>query len=185
VRWVLSSLASVAVLAAADPAFTRAIQKLDLISQQKAKRGSVVVFTPEEINAWARVRVPEIVPEGIRDQRVDLGTDTASGYALVDFLKMRQAGGAQTNWLMARMIQGERPLKVFVRLASAHGRCTVYLTRVELSGVSASGSALDFLVNTFFLPLYPDAKINESFDLDYNIERIEIRPAGVRVVIQR
>lgn len=170
---------------AADPLYERAARKLDAIESRHVKRGTTVVFTPAEINAWARVKVPETVPEGMRDERVELGTGTATGYAIVDFLKMRQAKGESTNWLISRLIEGERPLSVSVRLESGGGRCTVYLTRVEISSAVADGTVLDFLIKTFFMPLYPDAKINEPFDLDYDIDRIEIRPAGIRVVIKR
>jgi len=85
---------------------------------------------------------------------------------------------------MAVMIEGERPLKISVRIASAGGRCTVYLTRVELGGVVLEGSVLDFLIQTFFKPLYPDAKINEPFDLDYNIDHLEVRPSSLRVILK-
>jgi hypothetical protein len=172
-------------LEAGDPLYESARRKLDLIEAGKVPRGSVINFPPQEINAWARVRVPEIVPEGIRDMRVELGVNTAVGYAIVNFLKMRQAQGASTNWLISKVIEGERPLKVSVRLESSNGRCTVFLTGVELSNVSANRTVLDFLLTTFFKPLYPDAKINEPFDLDYNIDRLEIRPSGARVTIKR
>lgn len=161
------------------------MHKLDAIESRQVKRGSTVIFTPAEINAWARVKVPEIVPEGIREERVELANGTATGYALVDFLKMRQGKGISTNWLMARLIEGERPLKVAVRLESSGGRCTVFLTRVEIGRAVANQTVIDFLVKTFFTPLYPDAKINEPFDLDYNIERIEVQPSGAKVTIRR
>ncbi|PYT13158.1 MAG: hypothetical protein DMG59_21315 [Acidobacteria bacterium] len=182
-RLILFALAL--ALPAADPLYESARAKLDRIEARKAKPGSVIVFPPAEINAWARVRVPEIVPEGIRDPRVELGVDAGTGYALVDFLKMRHAKGYETNWFVAKLIQGERPLKVSVRVTSGGGRCTVYLTRVEISNVAATGSVLDFLIKTFFLPLYPDAKINEPFDLDYDIDRIDVRPAAVRVTMKK
>jgi len=178
-------LAAAGTLSAADRLYESAEQKLDAIEMRQVKRGSVVTFTPEEINAWARIKVPDIVPEGIRDEQVDLSNGSATTYALVDFLKMRQAKGESTNWLMSRLIDGERPLKVWLRLESAGGRCTVYLTRVELSGVSANQTVLDFLIKTFFMPLYPDAKINQPFDLDYDIDSIEVRPRGVVVTIKR
>jgi hypothetical protein len=183
----LCSLLAVASLAlsAADPLFESAERKLDLIELRQAKRGSTVTFTAGEINAWARVKVPEIVPEGIRDQRVELGMDTATAYALMDFLKMRHAKGQDTSWLMTKLIQGERPVKIAVRLSSSGGRCTVYLTRVEVSNIAANQTVLEFLIKTFFMPLYPEAKINEAFDLDYDIDRIEIRPSGVRASIRR
>jgi hypothetical protein len=72
---------------------------------------------------------------------------------------------------------------VTVEVQSANGRCTVYLRKVEISGVSATGTVLDLLVKTFFLPLYPDAKIGEPFELGHRIEWIAIRPAAVYVKI--
>jgi hypothetical protein len=183
--WRVALLVTTAlVLRAADPLFESAEHKLDLIELRQAKPGSTVVFTAAEINAWGRIKVLELIPEGIRMPRVELGEGTAAGYALVDFLKMRHARGDTTNWFVARLIQGERPLKVDVRIHSAAGQCTVDLTRVEVGSVVARDTVLDFLVKTFFLPLYPDARINEPFDLDYNIERIDVRPAGVRVTIK-
>jgi hypothetical protein len=173
------------LLPAADPLYDRARKKLDMIEEGRVPRGSVVTFPIAEVNAWARVKVPEIVPEGIRDMRVEMGPNTASGYAIVDFLKMRQAQGVETGWFLSKLIEGERPLRVTVRVESAGGRCTVYLTGVDLSNVSASKTVLDFLVKAFFMPLYPEAKINEPFDLDYNMERIELRPGVARVVIKK
>lgn len=174
-----------AALSAADRFYESAEHKLEAIESRRVKRGATVAFSPEEINAWARVTVPTIVPQGMRDEQVELFDGSATGYALVDFLKMRQAKGDATNWLMARLIEGERPLKVWVRLESGAGRLTVYLTRVELSGVAVNQTVLDFLVKTFLLPLYPDAKINEPFDLDYDIDRIDITPRTVVVAIKR
>jgi hypothetical protein len=144
-----------------------------------------VTFTPREIDAWARVKVPETVPEGLRDSRIELGQGVASAYAIADFLKMRQAKGQQPNWFMQKLLEGERPLKISVRLESGGGRCTVYLTRVEVSNIAANATVLDFLIKTFFMPLYPDARINEPFDLDYDIDRIDIRPSDIRVTIKR
>lgn len=178
-------VAGALTLRAADPLYESTQHKLDLITARRVRRGATVLFSPQEINAWARVEVPKEVPEGIRDERVELGENSANGYALVDFLKMRQAKGEPTNWIIARLLEGERPLRVFVTLESGGGRCTVHLVRVELSNVATNATVLDFLVKTFFLPLYPDATIDEPFDLDYDIDRIDVHPDGVRVVIKR
>ena len=182
--WMLMAAAAL-VLPAADPLYESTERKLDAIESKHVKPGESVTFTAREINAWARVKVPEIVPDGMRDPRVELGTGTATGYATVDFLKMRQAKGEATNWFLTKLIEGERPLKVAVRLESGGGRCTVFLTRVELSGVAANQTVLDFLVKSFFMPLYPDAKINEQFNLDYDIDRTDLRPAGAVVTIKK
>jgi hypothetical protein len=182
-RGLLLAFAAALTLPAADPLYESAARKLDAIENRKVVRGSVISFSVEEINAWARVKVPEIIPEGLRDERVELGAGTATGSAVADFLKMRQ--GQSSNWFINKLIEGERPLKVAVKVESSAGRCTVHLTRVEVSGVAANATVLDFLVKTFFMPLYPDAKINESFDLDYDIDRIDIGPGAARVTIKR
>ena len=178
------ALAAISPLHATDAVVERALDKLDLIESGRAKRGSVIVFTPAEMNAWARARVPAMY-QGIRNPSVELGSGAASGFAFVDFLKLRQGEGLQTNSLLARLIEGERPLKVSIRLESARGRATAYLTRLELSGVAVTGTALDFLVNQFFLHLFPDAKVNKPFDLPDNVDRIDIRPDGVHVTIRK
>ncbi len=170
---------------AADPLYESARKKLDRIEAEQEPRGAVIGFSLPEILAWARVRIPETIPEGMKNIRLELGNGVATGYATVDLLKMRQAQGITTSWLISKLIEGERLLKVSIRLQSSGGRCTVYMTSVQIGGAQATGSLLDLLVKTFFLPLYPDAHINEPFDLDYNMERIEIRPTGARVIIKK
>ncbi len=185
-RWCLGLLVmALPALFAADPAYQSAETKLDRLEKLDFKPGEVVEFTPPEVDAWVRVAVPEFVRDGIRNPRLELGMDSASAYALVDFLKLREGSGKVTNRLLASMIEGEHPLKVSVRIACGGGRCTVYLTRVELSGAVAEGAVLDFLIKTFFVPLYPDAKINQPFDLEYNMDRIDFRPEGIRVTIKK
>jgi hypothetical protein len=176
--------AAVLTLSAQDTPAHRAQIKLDRISNSEYKPGQVVDFPPVEINAWAALKVPEAVPDGIRNPHIELGAGEITATALVDFLKMRQSHGQTTNRLMAAMLEGERPLKITVRISSSASRCTVYLTRVELGGAVLEGAVLDFLIQNFFKPLYPDAKINEPFDLDYNIDRLEAHPTALRVILK-
>ena len=177
-------LAAVTPLFAANPVLDRVDLKLNLIDSGRARRGSVIVFTPAEMNTWARSRVPQMY-QGIREPSIQLGMGTATGSATIDFLKMRQGEGVATNPLIAKLIEGERPLKVSVQLESARGRATAKLTRLEISGIAVTGAPLDFLVNQFFLKLFPDAKVNQPFDLRDNIDSIRIRPDGVRVTMKK
>jgi hypothetical protein len=175
----------VPALQAGDQYFQSAEAKLDSIENLKVKRGSVIFFSLQEINSWARYKVPEIVPQGIRGQKVTLGTDGGTGYALMDFLKMQHAQGKASGWMMERLIEGERPVTVAIHVQSGGGQCLVDLTRVEISGVVATGPVLDFLVKTFFKPLYPMAHIGEKFEIGYNIDRIDLRLTGVRVSFKK
>lgn len=173
---------TVSALFAADPFADSAQKKLDSISDQKLKPGSVVTLSAREINAWIHEKAAKAFPEGLRNEHIDLGPGTADGNTLVDLTKISKA---KSNPLIARLIDGERPLRIVIRVESSNGRATVFLTRVELSGVAVDGSILDFLIKHFVQPRYPDMKINEPFDLDFNIDHIEIQPAGVRVLIKK
>jgi hypothetical protein len=171
------------MLFAADPLADSAQKKLDSISDQKLKRGAVVTLSPREVNAWIHEKAAKAFPQGIRNENIVLGPGTADGNALVDLTKLSKSNNV--NPLIARLIDGERPLRIAIRIESSNGISTVLLTHVELSGVAIDGSILDFLIKHFVQPRYPDIKINEPFDLDYNIDHIEIQPTGVRVAIRK
>jgi hypothetical protein len=181
---LLLILAVLSPLFAANPVLDRVDLKLNLIDSGRARRGSVIVFTPVEMNTWARSRVPQMY-QGIREPSIQLGMGTATGSATIDFLKMRQGEGVATNPLIAKLIEGERPLKVSVQMESSGGRATAKLTRLEISGIAVTGAPLDFLVNQFFLKMFPDAKVNQPFDLRDNIDSIQLRPDGVRVTMKK
>lgn len=172
------------VLNAADPALESANAKLDKLESGQTRPGETIMLTPAEINAWVAVKVPEAIPQGIRDTHIELGTDTATASAMVDFPKIQESRGKPVGWAMA-MFQGERPLKISVRVASSGGKITVFLTRVEMSGIGVEGTALDFLIKSFFLPLYPDAKIGEPVDLEFNIDHVQIRPDALRITVKK
>jgi hypothetical protein len=164
--------------------YVSAQQKFALIEADKAPRGSSVFLSAEELNAWVKEEAASAVPGGLRNPKVELGEGTAKGYVLVDFLKLRQAKGLKANWFLTTLLSGEKPVQVTARIISGAGRATVDVERVEVSGVTVSGSALDFLIENFLLPLYPDVKIGQPFELSHNIERLDIRPEGVAVVIK-
>jgi hypothetical protein len=171
--------------AAVDPAAANVSRKLDIIQGGKAKPGALFVFTSAELNAWVRVKAPMVVPEGLREPRLELGNGSATGYALVDFLKLQHGAGIETNWLISKLIQGEKRVLATASIQTANGRATVHLVRVEIGGLAVSGATLDFLIDTFFRPLYPDAKIDEPFELSDRVDRIVVTPADARVYIKK
>ncbi len=182
---LIGSMTIVRGLGAADPVALRVSQKLDLIESGKAQPGSVFRFTSAELNAWVRVKAPTVVHDGFRQPHLVLGNGETSATALIDFLKVRHASGVETNWLVAKLIQGEKLVRARASIQSAHGQATVHVFRVEVGGLAVTGAPLDFLVQNFLLPLYPNAKIDEPFELAGNVDRIVVTPAEARVYIRR
>jgi hypothetical protein len=179
------SWTALAIAAASSPQVERVSHKLDLIENHKVRPGSVIVFPAADLNGWGRAKALEVAPEGLREPRLELGNGTATAYALVDFLKLRHAAGIETSWLVAKLIEGEKPVKVTAAIESSKGRATVHLTLVEVGGLAVSGAPLDFLIQTFFMPLYPDAQIDKPFALADGVERIEVTPAEARVYMKK
>lgn len=163
--------------------YSSARRKIEMIQQDRLPRGSRVTLSQNELNAYVRHEVPQVAPQGVRDPRVELGKGKASGFAYIDFPKLREAQGVPMNWIFARLLAGERPVRVDARIRSAGGRATVDVDSVQISGLTISGSTLDYLIHNYLHSYFPSAKVGEPFELAHRIERLDVQPAGVNVVI--
>jgi hypothetical protein len=173
------------LLAASTADYVSSKKKVDLIESGRLAPGTRVEFAPAELNAWAEHEVPEIVPQGVRNPHLNLGQQRATGTALVDFGKLQRAQGSEPGWLMSKLLDGEHPVSVTARIQSSGGQATIDLEKVEISGMAIDGPALDFLIRNFLLPMYPNATVGRPFALGNRIEKLDVRPAAVGVLIGR
>jgi hypothetical protein len=180
--WWAILLLGLATLGAAPNDYLSAKQKFDSIESDRLRAGSRVELSVGELDAYAG----QAVPAGVRNPRLQLvAPGVATGTAMVDFGKLRRAHGYQTGWLMSKLLDGDRPVSVTARIRSAGGQATVDLQRVEISGLAIDGPTLDFLIQNVLLPLYPDAVVGRPFELGHRIERLDVGPAAVAVLIGR
>jgi hypothetical protein len=178
------AIAGVAAATLAESESAR--RKFDLIERGCAIPGARVDFTSGELNAWTRVQARTRIPQGLRNPRLEFAAGRVTGYADIDFLKLRQtATGEAPGWLMRNLLAGERPVVVSARIQSANGRARVDVERVEISGVPIEGAVLDFLIENFVRPLFPDARVSEWFGLSYQVDHFNVGPQGVSVFAGR
>ena len=182
--WALAALLF-PLFGAPSSDYLSAKRKFDLIESEKLSPGSRVTLTSRELNAYIAGEVTEYAPQGVRNTQVTLGDGSATGTALIDFLKLRQASGQAPGWLMSKMLAGERPVLVTALIRSAAGRAQVDVQRVEISGVAIQGETLDYLIQHFLIPEFPDAKVGQKFDLEHHIDHLEVKPDAVGVVVGR
>jgi hypothetical protein len=175
----VSLVLSAAAIAVAVDDYASVKQKLAQIEGGKLKAGSRVTLTPRELDAYAAKEAPN----GVRNPRLELQSGIAKGNALVDFGKVRRAQGYQPGWLMSKLLDGERPVSVTARIRSGSGKATVDVQSVEISGVTVDGQMLDFLIRNFLLAMYPTAVVGQPFELGHRIDRLDIQPGAVGVVI--
>lgn len=179
--WMVPVIAG-CMLGAISSDYVSVQQKFALIEAGRLRPGARVVLSPRELTAYAE----HGVPVGVRNPRLQvMAPGVVTGSALVDFGKVRRAQGYRPGWLMSRILDGERPVSVTARIQSGAGKATVVVQRVEVSGLQIDGSTLDFLIENFLIPMYPDAAIGRPFELGHRIEKLDVQPAAVAVQIGR
>lgn len=165
--------------------YLSAKKKFQAIDKQMVKPGTRVPLTSSELNAYVETELPAVAPAGVRDPQVELlGDNAATGRAKIDFVKLRSAQGKPTNWFLRKILEGEREVAVTTRVRSSGGKATIDVQRVEVGGFPIEGAALDFLINNYLIPNYPQAKIGRPFALPERVDRIEVKP-GVAYVVTR
>jgi hypothetical protein len=174
------AIVSACTLAAVSGDYASAQQKFALIEAERLRPGTRVVLSLRELQAYAE----HDVPDGVRNPRLQVpAPGVATGTAMVDFGKVRRAQGYHPGWLMSRLLDGERPVSVTARIQSAGGKATVQVQRVEISGLEIDGGTLDFLIQNFLIPMYPEAAVGRPFELGHRIEKLDIQPSAVGVLI--
>jgi hypothetical protein len=182
-RMCAAAILACAAVALAAP--TGAAAKFHALAIGAYPPGSRVPISMRELNAYLAAEIPSLIGPGVRHVRIETASgNMVRGTADIDFLKVRQAHGEKPNWLMSQLLEGERPVEITVRLTSSHGMARVDVLKVAISGVVAEGRTLDFLIDNFVVPTFPDVKIGKDFRLDYNIDRLEILPGQAVVVLR-
>lgn len=171
-----------AVLCAAANDYLSAVRKLDQIEGGGLQAGTRVMLSPEELNAYARHEVPA----GVRNPKVQvIAPGVVTGSALVDFARLQRSRGYDPGWLMSKLLNGERPVSVTARIRSWSGHAAVDVQKAAISGIEIDGGTVEFLVRNFVQPLYPEAAVGRPFDLGYRIEKLDLQPRAVTVLIGR
>jgi len=57
--------------------------------------------------------------------------------------------------------------------------------KASISGLEIDGKTLDFIIQNFLLPFYPDAMVGRPVPMGFRIDRLQLAPAGVGVLIGR
>jgi hypothetical protein len=164
---------------------TRARQKIDSIETDKAAAGSRIFISTAEANAYAEEEAHSQGGDGVHNPRMWFGESTVSGSARLDFVKLQTARGQAPGWLVRKIIEGEREVAARVRVDSANGECRVDIEEVKVDGYTVPKAVIDILIEYYLMPRFPDAKIGQRFQLQHRVQRFEIKPQGVTVVIGR
>ena len=175
-------LIAAASIALGQAALHRSIeQKFAIISEDRAAPGARFHITAAELTAYARRQAEEVAPGAVTDAAISLSPEHAEATGSINFLRLR--GTDRPEGFLDKLLDGERPIRVRVRIQSANGYARVDVERAEISGIPIEGPALDFLIREFVLPNFPDATVGEWFKLRHRVDHFALTPGAADIWI--
>ena len=195
--WLCVSVASrgiaVAVLAliiaqplspasAAGPAVQSMERKLDHIesnAQAPAPDSKPTVMTEEEVNAYVNSGAVQL-PRGVQRVRLEGQAGVVTAHTRVDFDQITQ-GSRSINPLLA-LFSGVHDVEVTAHAHGERGVGHVHADHVILDGVEVPQMALQFFVDRYLKPKYPEIGIDSRFQMPDRIDSAIVGQHQVSVV---
>ena len=125
------------------------------------------VMTEEEINdyfAAGRVKLPQGVKKVILEGHSGLVT----GQTLVDFEEIR-AGQRSSNPLLS-IFTGTHNVRIEADASAAGGQGKVHVRGVSIDGIDVPRIALEYFINNYIAPKYPNVGMDSTFTLTNKID---------------
>ncbi len=125
------------------------------------------VMTEEEINdyfAAGRVKLPQ----GVKKVTLEGHSGLVTGQTTVDFEEIR-AGQHSSNPLLS-IFTGTHNVRIEADAAGANGTGKVHVRNVSIDGIDVPRIALEYFINKYIAPKYPNIGIDSTFPLSNKID---------------
>jgi hypothetical protein len=184
--WILLSLPLALLAAAAQTVqhsadFHAFLQKVAYLRSNGASQHpdpKPVELTEAEANAFFNeggVRLPV----GVSKVRLAAHPGQIDGHAQVDFDQIMQRRGV--NNPLAGMFTGQHDVHAVSDARGANGAGTIHIQSVELDGVQIPQFALEWFLERYVAPRYPNVGMTTSFKLPLHIDSAVIESGKVRL----
>lgn len=170
-----ASSTEAAYRAAADSA-DKKLRHIESNGTKTSPDQTPTVITEREINAYmAENRVQ--LPKGVKKVRFSGSQGTVTTDATVDFDEVT-AGARSANPLMS-LFSGVHEVQVVSHARANGGEGRVHIDSVSIDGVGVPRVALEYFVNKYIKPRYPDLGLDSRFELP---DRIDTATVGDHVL---
>jgi hypothetical protein len=151
-------------------------KKIAAVRENGAKErpsAKTTVFTQEEVNAYfAERRVPKM-PEGVRSVTFALSPDSVLAKARIDFDDITRS--RRTSNPLMYLFSGVHNVEVVAKTGNAGpGAVHVAVESVTIDGVSVPRMALQFFVDRFVNPKYPQVDLDQDYKLPAKMDAVVI-----------
>lgn len=153
-----------------SPAYRRMEKKLDAMAGNAARQLSKPVstdITADEANAWLNeggVRLPS----GVSEVRFSSVPAVITANTKIDFDKLT-AGARSANPLLS-LFSGVHDVIVVAQASSARGVASIHVDSMSIDGVKVPRAAMEFFVNRYIKPKYPNVGLDTTFNMPAKID---------------
>lgn len=152
------------------PALRSMQQKLDYIetnAERNPPEQKPTMITADEFTAWLNGGgVP--LPAGVSNVKISSVPAVVTANARVDFDKL--TAGAQTSNPLLSMFSGVHDVTVTAQASGAQGMGSVRIDSMLIDGVKVPRMALQYAVDKWIKPKYPNVGLDSQFELPARID---------------
>lgn len=182
--WTLSS--SLSEQSEADGDLSRqaaqsAAAKFRIIREAHDSDGtfSPVRVTELEANSYLHFELSFALPAGVSQARLTFQPGRVHGSSLVDFDKLKEGLRTPPHPIADFLLRGEHTIAVEGTASGANGIGEFRLERVMLDGVPLPHLVVEFLIEHYLRPRYPNAAIDRPFRMPFSIDSARAEAGSV------
>ncbi len=136
-------------------------------------------ITESEANAFFNEGGVKL-PKGVSNVHLTAQPGVIDGHAHVNFEEIMQ--GHNPNNPLASLFSGSHDIHVVAQAAGTNGIASIKAQSVELDGVAVPQWALEFFVQHYLTPRYPNVGITSTFKLPLRIDSAVVETDKVKLV---
>ena len=178
---LLATFALFAQAARHTPAYTSMEKKIALLEAGPTAPSQTVTMTQDELNSFFAEGGVQ-VPKGLSNIKFDLRPRIVHATSEVDFDQLSEGHGGGGNPLFSALFSGTHDVDAEAQASGTGGQGTVTIQSVKLDGVQVPKSALEYLIQHYVKPKYPQAGMTSTFELPVQIDSATVQQGQVELV---
>jgi hypothetical protein len=154
-----------------SPAFESMDRKVEILeanAQRPPSQPQITDIAQRELNAYIAEGGVDL-PKGVHDVKAYFEPAIVHATATVDFDTLA-AGHTGGNPIFSALFNGTHDVEAQAQASGARGQGTVIIDWVKLDGIEIPRAALEYLVQHYVQPKYPNAGMTTKFALPLQID---------------
>ena len=149
-----------------------AARKFERIAEanDSGKSFGTVRISEHEANSYLAYELAASIPAGVSDIALQFTPGRISGTTVVDFEKLKEGLRTQPSPIAMFLLRGVHTIGVEGSAVGSNRTGEFRLERVLLDGVELPQMVVDYMIEQYLRPRFPDAAINRPFALPYSID---------------